>query len=85
MVTHNRVGTEIERNGPARIRRAVSRLAEGRKTGKTSGSKLIVRDRDLKVAGQEMRRQSVEGRVQNLSNTKSYYVCTKRVTEMRRR
>lgn len=73
-VSGNRVGTEVERQGPKRIAEAVSRLKEAKDTGKVSGAKITVPSKDLQAAGKEMRRQQVSGRVQNLSNKKSYYV-----------
>ena len=73
-VTRNKVGTEVERNGKRRLPAAVSRLREAEKSKLTKGSKLIVPDKDMQAAGKEMRRQGQSGRVQNLSNTKSFYV-----------
>ena len=73
-VSGNRVGTEVERQGPKRIAEAVSRLKEATNTGKVLGAKITVPSKDLQTAGKEMRRQRVSGRVQNLSNKKSYYV-----------
>ncbi len=70
----NRVGIEVERQGPESISKAVSRLKEANKSNLSSGSKLVVPNKNLQVAGKEMRRQGVKGRVQNMSNSKAYYV-----------
>lgn len=70
----NRVGTEVERQGPKGIKKAVSRLKEAKNTHKALGVKLAVPQKDMGTAISEMRKQRVSGRVQNLSDTKSTYV-----------
>ena len=73
-LSKNRVGTEVERQGPKSIPIAVSRLKEATKSKVSSGSKLVVPNKDLQAARKEMRRQGVRGRVQNLGNSKAFYV-----------
>ena len=70
--SENRVDAEVERQGPKGIRKAVSRLKEAKKTEVALGAKIAVPNRAMRRAG--LRKQGVSGRVENLSNTKSYYV-----------
>ena len=73
-LTKNRVGAEVERQGPKRIREAVGRLKEAKSTKVALRAKIAVPNRAMRRAGSEMRKQGLSGRVENLSNTKSYYV-----------
>ena len=77
-LNRNGVATEVERQGISGIRKAVSRLKEAKKTRVASGAKLAVPQRDIGRAIREMIRQGVQGRVQNMSNTRSFYVRPKR-------
>lgn len=70
-VSGNRVGTEVERQGAKGIRNAVRRLKEAKESKVALGAKMVVPNRAMRRAGSEMR---VSGRVENLSNTKAYYV-----------
>ena len=72
-LSKTRVGTEVERQGPKGIRKAVSRLKEAKKTNVALGAKIMVPNKHMRQAGAEMRKQGVSGRVQNLSNSKAYY------------
>jgi hypothetical protein len=74
----NRVGTEVERQGPKGIKKAVGRLKEAKSTRKALGAKIAVPQKDMGTAITEMRKQGVSGRVQNLGNTKSTYVRSAR-------
>jgi len=69
----NRVGTEVERQGPT-IGKAVGRLKEAKRTGVALGVKLSVPQKDMNTGISEMKKQGVLGRVQNLGNTRSTYV-----------
>ena len=73
-LTKNRIGAEVERQGPKGISKAVSRLKEAKSTKVALGAKIAVPQKDMRQAGSEMRKQRLSGRVENLSNTKSYYV-----------
>ena len=73
-LTKNRIGAEVERQGPKGIRNAVSRLKEGKSTKVALGAKISVPNRAMRRAGSETRKQGVSGRVENLKNSKSFYV-----------
>lgn len=73
-LSNTRIGTEVERQGPKAFHEAVSRLKEAKTTNVAKGVKIAVPNKDLRKAGAEMRKQGVRGRVQNLSNTKAYFV-----------
>lgn len=70
----NRVGTEVERQGPRAIGKAVGRLKEAKRTGVALGVKLSVPQKDINTGISEMKKQGVPRRVQNLGNTRSTYV-----------
>ena len=78
------IATEVERQGITGIRKAVSRLKEAKKTGVASGAKLAVPQADFGNAVKEMFRQGVRGRVQNMSNSRSFYVSAKGKPSTRR-
>lgn len=72
------IGTEIERGGPAQIRKAVSRLKESLNSGDTRKARLRVRESNLDVAYEEMRRQRVGGELTNLGGTTKTHVPKRR-------
>ena len=83
-LTENRVGAEVERQGPKGIRNAVSRLKEAKSTKVALGAKIAVPNNHMRQAGAEMRKQGVSGRVQNLSNSKAFYVKPTRLKPSRK-
>ena len=83
-LTKNRVGAEVERQGPKGIRIAVSRLKEAKSTKVALGAKIAVPNKHMRQAGAEMRKQGVSGRVQNLSNSKAFYVKPTRLKPSRK-
>ena len=57
-------------------KRTKKRLAgqKGKTEVKTLGAKIAVPNKDMRQAAAEMRKQRLSGRVENLSNSRSFYV-----------
>ena len=72
------IATEIERGGSAQIRKAVRRLKESLNSGDARKARLRVRESNLDVAYEEMRRQRVGGELTNLGGTTKTHVPKRR-------
>ena len=73
-----RVASEIERGGPAGIRKSVESLGEALDTGIARKVRLRVPQPDIPAAVAEMRRQRIGGEVTNLGGTEKVHVPKRR-------